>query len=192
MLSPPPSLDTSLTLLQRLRQKTDAAAWDRFAQLYTPLLFHWARRTGLQESDAADLVQDVFVVLVGKFSEFQYRQGGSFRGWLRTVLINRLRALRRRRVPPIQPDVPLDGLADACPEMDLEEVEYRRELVRRALELLRPEIPPVPWEAFWRTHVLGRPVVAVAAELSLSVNAIYLARWRVMCRLRQEVQGFID
>ena len=76
---------TSFSLLERLRQPSDSAAWDRFVELYTPLLFYWGRRAGLQSADAADLVQDVFEVLLHKLPEFQYDRQKSFRSWLRTV-----------------------------------------------------------------------------------------------------------
>ena len=76
---------TSFSLLERLRQPSDSAAWDRFVELYTPLLFYWGRRAGLQSADAADLVQDVFEVLLRKLPEFQYDRQKSFRSWLRTV-----------------------------------------------------------------------------------------------------------
>jgi len=82
---------THVSLLERLRQPEAADAWERFVQLYTPLLLHWARKLGLPDHDAADLVQDVLLVLVRKLPEFQYQPGRTFRGWMRTVLINKWR-----------------------------------------------------------------------------------------------------
>src|SRR3954463_2471431 len=95
---------TPAHLLDRLRRPADQEAWDRFVHLYTPLLFYWARRTGLQESDAADLVQDVFKILLRKLPEFTYDQQGSFRGWLRTILLNQWRSEARRRVERSLPE----------------------------------------------------------------------------------------
>ena len=80
------------SLLEQLRRPGEQAAWERFVQLYTPLLCHWARRFGLQGSDAADLVQDVFAVLVEKIPEFQYDPAQRFRGWLWTIAANKCRA----------------------------------------------------------------------------------------------------
>ena len=88
---------TPVSLLERLRQPSDTLAWDRFVRLYTPLLYHWLRRTGLQEADAADLVQDVLTVLVTKLPEFVYDRGKRFHGWLRTLAVNRWRDLRSAR-----------------------------------------------------------------------------------------------
>src|ERR1700722_3362463 len=86
---------TSASLLQQIRVESRADSWERFVRLYTPLLLYWARRRGLQDTDAADLVQDVLIVLVRKLPEFQYQPGRSFRGWLRTVLMNKWRDRRR-------------------------------------------------------------------------------------------------
>jgi RNA polymerase sigma-70 factor (ECF subfamily) len=88
---------TPVSLLERLRRPDERAAWDRFVELYTPLLYYWARRAGLQESDAADLVQDVFALLVQKLPEFTYEPGRSFRAWLHTVTLNKWRERHRRR-----------------------------------------------------------------------------------------------
>src|SRR5262245_47431159 len=89
---------TPPTLLERLREPGDEAAWARLVDLYTPLLFHWARRWGETDSDAADLVQEVFVVLVQGLPTFQSDRSGKFRKWLRTVLLNKLRDRKRREV----------------------------------------------------------------------------------------------
>jgi RNA polymerase sigma-70 factor (ECF subfamily) len=88
---------TSPSLLERLRRPDEQSAWARFVELYTPLLYSWARRAGLQAADAADLVQDVFAVLVRQMPAFVYAPGKSFRGWLRTVTLNKWREKRRRR-----------------------------------------------------------------------------------------------
>src|ERR1041385_5236149 len=106
---------TAVSLLERLRQPADSTAWEKLVRLYTPLLLYWARRLGLQETDAADLVQDVLIVLVQKLPEFQYQPGKSFRGWLRPVLLNKWRDRRTAATPEplssdIQPAAP-DGVA---------------------------------------------------------------------------------
>src|SRR5579871_5849244 len=93
--------DTPASLLERLRGPTDQAAWVRFTHLYTPLLFHWAGRLGLRPDDAADLVQDVLATLVRELPRFEYDRDRSFRGWLRTVTLNRWRNSLRRRAEPV-------------------------------------------------------------------------------------------
>ncbi len=184
---------TSVSLLQRLRQPAEQNAWGRFVELYTPLLFYWACRLGMQESDAADLVQDVFAVLVQKLPGFTYDEGKSFRGWLRTIVYNKWRDFQRRRAAD-----PAGGVAAlpgdlAAPESDtFWEREYRQHLVGRALDLMQSEFQPATWKACWECVVSGRPAAEVALELGLSVDAVYAAKSRVLRRLRQELSGLFD
>lgn len=182
---------TSASLLERLRRPQDQQSWERFVKLYTPLLFYWARRAGLQEPDAADLVQDVFAVLVEKLPGFTYDRHKSFRGWLRTVLLNKWRNRRRvRTAGPLDSDADLPAAPDAADI--LEEAEYRQHLVGRALELMRSDFQPNTWKAFWECQVNGRPGAEVAAELGMSVGAVYVAKSRVLSRLREELRGLLD
>jgi RNA polymerase sigma-70 factor, ECF subfamily len=181
---------TSVSLLERLRQPSSGEAWERFVRLYTPLLLHWARRAGLQEQDAADLVQDVLVVLVRKMPEFQYKRDRTFRGWIRTVLLNKWRD-RPRRVAPVPLDYDIEPMAQ--PDGDcLEEREYRLYVMGRAMQLIEVDFEPATWRACWETAVAGRPAADVAAELRISVNAVYLAKSRVLNRLRQDLAGLLD
>jgi len=187
-------MDTSPTLLERLRRPGEEAAWARFVELYTPLLYYWACRAGLQQADAADLVQDVLTTLVRKLPEFSYDRQRSFRGWLRAVALNRWRDQRRRRAarPAQVSPRALDELLGARNEDPFGEVEYRRELVARALQLIAGEFRPATWKA-WSEHVLaGRPASEVAAELGVSEGAIYTAKSRVLARLRRELDGLLD
>src|SRR5262249_51372360 len=133
-------METPASLLERLRQPAQDQAWARFVELHTPLLYTWARSTGCQESDAADLVQDVLLLLVRKLPPFASEKHKSFRGWLHTLPLNKWRE-RRRRTPP----APAGGKQDlheipGAEELGaFEEDEYRRYLVQRALQTLRPE-----------------------------------------------------
>jgi RNA polymerase sigma-70 factor (ECF subfamily) len=185
---------TSPTLLQRLRRPSEEGAWGRFVQLYSPLLYHWARRLGLAEADAADLVQEVFTILVQKLPEFRYDPGKGFRGWLWTVLRNKWRDhVRRGAGAPAGGDP--EELADvAAPEDSglLGEAEYREHLVRRALQIMQAEFSPRTWKACWEHVALGRSAAEVAAELGISVGSVYVAKSRVMSRLRQELEGLLD
>jgi RNA polymerase sigma-70 factor (ECF subfamily) len=158
------------------------------------LLYYWARRLGLQESDAADLVQDAFVVLVRKLPEFHYEPGRSFRNWLRTVLVNKWRERIRRTSPGAPPADPgaLGGVASPEEVPEFEEAEYRRHLVRRALELMQSEFSPRTWKACWEHVAVGRPADEVAAELGIRVGSVYMAKSRVLARLRQELNGLLD
>ncbi|MFN0055905.1 MAG: RNA polymerase sigma factor [Planctomycetales bacterium] len=187
------SNSTSLTLLERLRSPSDQEAWSRFARLYTPLLYYWSRRVGLQEQDSADLVQDVFMTLVQKLPQFHYDRNKSFRNWLHVVMLNKWRERQRRKV--LQPAVYSAGVVDvAAPsnEWGLEELEYRRELVHSALRIIEPEFSPLAWQAFMQHVVEGCKTAEVAVRLGIRIGTVYAAKCRVLNRLRQELQGFLD
>lgn len=185
---------TPASLLERLRQPDARAAWDRFVELYTPLFYYWAKRLRVQSDDAADLVQDLFTTLVEQMPNFLYHPSKRFRGWLWTVFINRHRALRRRdAVRGTEVDgAALDQLAGDAPPDEVAEREYRDYLVHRALQLMRADFQPQTWMACWEYVVVGRPAQEVAAELGIAVNAVHLAKSRVLRRLRDELQGLLD
>jgi RNA polymerase sigma-70 factor (ECF subfamily) len=186
-------LTTPVSLLDQMRQPNAQAAWERFARLYTPLLFSWARRLGLQEPDAADLVQDVFALLLRKLPSFQYEPGKSFRAWLRTVALNRWRDARRHSAREREHGEALRARQAADGEDDVfAETEYRQRVVARALQLMQTDFQPPTWRAFWEHGVCGRPAAEVAAELGLTVGAVYAAKFRVRDRLRKELQGLLD
>jgi RNA polymerase sigma-70 factor (ECF subfamily) len=186
---------TSATLLDRIREPASQAdAWERFVLLYSPLLVGWSGRIGLCDADAADLVQDVFLVLLRRLPEFRYDRRQSFRAWLHTILLNRWRSLRRSRVPtPVDPHAePLLDLESSGPEPALDEAEYRQGLVRRALQLIRNDFQPLTWEAWSQYVEAGRPAADVARNLGISSQAVYMAKARILRRLRQELEGLLD
>jgi RNA polymerase sigma-70 factor (ECF subfamily) len=189
-----PMEQTPASLLERLRHADEAGAWERFVELYTPFLYHCARRLGLRSEDAADLVQDVFAVLVRKLPEFTYDRDKSFRSWLRTVVLNKWRENYRRRVPqPAEAPGPLpDDLAGSDPNDAFTEAEYRQYLMARALKIMQAQFQPTTWKACWEHTVSGRPAAEVAAELGISEGAVYVAKHRVLRRLRQELEGLLD
>src|SRR5262245_46309675 len=126
---------TPVSLLEQLRHSPDEAAWARFVHLYGPLLFGWARQAGLDEGDAADLVQDVFVVLLKELPRFQLDPAHSSRAWLKTVVLNRWRnQLKRQARAPARGGGAVLADVPARDDRLFEEQEYRRQLLWRALE----------------------------------------------------------
>lgn len=187
MLTTPPSL------LARLRQSPEREAWERFVEMYTPLFFAWTRRLGLDDHESADLVQDLFTVLVEQMPLFNYDRQRSFRAWLKTILLNRWRNHARRRLAQRLVHHDLNEIAaenQALPE--LEEAEYRQYVVSRALALMQAEFQPATWKACHEFVMCGRSADDVAKELGISVNAVYLAKSRVLRRLREELAGLLD
>lgn len=185
MHSTPPSL------LERLRQPGEQIAWERFVELYTPLLCQWARRLGMRDADIADLVQDVFLRVLRKLPNFVYEPDKSFRGWLRTVMVNHWRNLSERRVEQQLPDG-TNPVADGQDDNLLEEREYCDMVIARALSLLKAEFPESTWKPFWQYAVEGKPPREVARTFGVSVNSIYIAKSRVLTRLREELRGLMD
>ena len=185
---------TPVSLLERLREPSDRAAWERFVGLYTPLLYSWACRMGLQAADAADLVQEVIAILLEKMPQFRYDAGRSFRAWLYTMTVNKWRDLCRRRSAALRTsdEAHLEDLAIADPAVGIWEEEYRLHVAARALELMRAEFEPATWKACWEITARGRRAADVAAELGITLAAAYAANSRVLRRLRQEMQGLLD
>jgi RNA polymerase sigma-70 factor (ECF subfamily) len=187
-------METPVSLLERLRRPDEHAAWARFVELFTPFLYHCARRLGLRSAEAADLVQDVFAVLVQKLPEFTYDRERSFRAWLRTVTLNKWRETYRRRGPAeAKAGEPLpDELACADPMEAFADTEYRQHLMARALEIMQAQFQPASWRACWEHLVVGRTATDVSAELGISEGAVYVATHRVLRRLREELDGLLD
>ena len=132
---------TPASLLYRLKQPEEITAWARFVDLYTPLLFHWAKKLGLQESDCADLVQDVFLILWRKLPEFEYDSGKSFHAWLKTIFLNRYRSRLRKQATG---NVNSSGLSDADLAVadfsnQLADEDDTRYLIQQAFRLIQCE-----------------------------------------------------
>ena len=187
---------TSASLLLRIRDRGDHAAWSRFVEVYQPLIHGFARKHGLQEADAADLAQEVLRAVARSVGRLDYDpRRGSFRGWLFTVVRNRLRDFRERRRRQVQGSgnsgvqqlLNEQPTPPGGPEEDWDR-EYERRLFTWAAEQVRPSVQEATWQAFWRTAVEGQSGQEVAQALGMTVAAVYLAKSRVMARLKQEIR----
>jgi RNA polymerase sigma-70 factor, ECF subfamily len=184
------SLTTSVTLLKRVQSADDHAAWKRFVDLYTPLLHCWTQRAGLTEDEGWDVVQEVLLVLVKELPKFRYDPDkGSFRSWLRVVTRNRCLEVFRGRQSADSLSRLRELEADSAELEDFWEREYRQLLFDRASQLLEGEVEPKTWQAYREYVMQNRPVDEVAAELGMSPNAVYLAKYRIIRRLREELHG---
>jgi len=192
--------DTSLSLLERLRLQPDAESWRRLVDLYTPLIHRWLHRHAAPPADADDLTQEVMTVVVRELPQFRHnQQRGAFRNWLRTITVNRLRVLwRSRQARPLATGDSdflkmLDELEDPNSGMSrLWDQQHDQHVARRLMELAEPQFEPSTWRAFRRVVMDGVKAALVAAELNMSVNAVLLAKSRVLSRLRQEMEGLTD
>lgn len=192
--------DTSASLLERLRAGPDDEAWRRLVELYSPLLHGWLRRYSLQATDADDLMQEVLSTLVRELPAFRYDPArGAFRSWLRTILANRLQAFFRDRQRSPQPAGGsvgprlLEQLADPNSDQSrLWNQEHDRHVARRLLAGIKPDFEPTTWTAFERCTLDGKKASVVAAELGISVNAVFISKSRVLRRLRAEMHGLVE
>jgi RNA polymerase sigma-70 factor (ECF subfamily) len=192
--------ETSASLLDRLRLQPDDGDWRRLVDLYSPLIRGWLHRHGLPPQEADDIVQEVLAVVVRRLPEFRRQpRAGAFRRWLRSISVNCLRDFwRRRRGRPVAAGGSafvqlLDELADPASGLSREwDREHDRHVTQRLLELIRPHFEDTTWAAFRRVALEGASPDAVAAELGLTVNAVFIAKSRVLSRLRQEGAGLID
>jgi RNA polymerase sigma-70 factor (ECF subfamily) len=191
---------TRASLLVRLRDPHDKDAWRQFTQVYASLVYGFARQRGLQDADAADLMQEVFRTVAGSIGRLDYDpQRGSFRGWLYTVTRNKLYNFLdgRRRRERGSGDPATQDLLDEQPgredgTADLWDREYERRVFAWAVDQVRGEFQETTWQAFWLTAVEGQGAKEAGAKLGLSPGAVYVAKSRVLARLREQVRQLED
>ena len=179
---------TRASLLVRLRDRHDHDAWKDFVRLYAPVVYRFARHKGLQDADAADVTQDVLGSVLAAVGSFDPQQG-LFRSWLFTLAHRRLYDFVARRNRQEQPAATAEIVNDV-PARDEEQhwnQEYDRQLFQLAADNIRATFSDSTWQAFWRTAVDGEAGKDAAQSLGLSVAAVYLAKSRVMVKLKQEV-----
>ncbi|MBL9085207.1 MAG: sigma-70 family RNA polymerase sigma factor [Planctomycetales bacterium] len=187
---------TRVSLLVKLRDGTNHAAWREFVQLYSPVVYGFARRRGLQDADAADLMQDVMRSVSAAVVKLDYdpRQG-TFRGWLFTITRNKVfNFLSARRLRPqgsgnTTTNLLLDEQPDGNDDADQWETEYQRRLATLAMEQIKSEFKENTWRAFWLTAVDGLGAAEAAKQTGLSAGAVYVAKSRVLARLKEEVEA---
>jgi RNA polymerase sigma-70 factor (ECF subfamily) len=188
-------LTTSRTLLDRLRDRHDSQAWQLWLTVYEPWLRHCLERHRLQPADIDDLLQTVLVVVSRKLPAFVHSgQPGAFRTWLRRVLVQEVRSYlrgRQRQATETATDW-LDQLEDAGSELSRQwDREHDEQVVRRLLAAIQPDFEPRTWEAFRLLVLEDRPGAEVARITGMKLNALYVARSRVLKRLREAVAGLV-
>ncbi len=185
--------ETDHSLISRVKNLGDGASWAEFLQIYQPVVFRMAKRRGLQEADADDVVQQVFISISRSIDRWEAAEGAPpFRAWLTTVARNAVtKALTRRPHDLATGSTSVAELLNAQPdasELTAEmNSEARREIVLRAAEQIRPEYSAEIWDVFWKTSINGEPIAQVAASTGRSTGAIYVARHRIISRLKEKV-----
>jgi len=189
---------TSSSLLIRVKAN-DQHAWDRFVELYSPLVHRWCRRFGLQEADVDDVRQDVFRTVAESISSYHHEQkGGSFRGWLRTITRTRVLDFFRRKARGAQAVGGSDAQAGwlELPDVDADpgssDEDDKLLLVRRAVDLILDSCKEQNRQAFLRVVIAGEHPADVAQDLGMTVNAVYVAKSHLLRRIRQEFAEFVE
>lgn len=189
---------TSLSLLRRACAH-DEEAWRQLVHLYGPLVQRWCQRAGLQEEDTADVFQETFRAVARELAAFRpTRATGSFRCWLRAVARSKITDhFRQRQVAAGQGGTDaqrlLAHIADPLPAEADEDGPAENDLVvRRALDLIRPEFSSSCWTAFWQVAIEGHSAPEVARQLQVSPQAVRQANYRVRRRLRLVLQDLMD
>jgi len=186
---------THPSLLVRIRDARDKEAWRHFVSVYAPVVYGYLRRRGLQDADAADLTQDVLRAVAAAVGRLNYDpQRGSFCGWLFTLAHHRLHdhLARQRRQGRGSGETVAQQLLEAQPAREEDTAlwtrEYERRLFTWAAEQVRGGFHDSTWQAFWQTAVEGESAKVVAERLGMTVAAVYLAKSRVMARLRAQIR----
>lgn len=192
--------ETSHSLLGRLAQDADPASWERLVEVYTPLLRSWLKRyDALSAADVDDLVQDVLLAVSKDLREFRHnREPGAFRGWLRVILVNRVRKFwrsRDRRPLAVGGSDFLEQIAQLEDQSSRVSGEWNREhdrhVLRTLLGTVQPRFSEQTWEAFRRQLFDGRKAADVADELGLSLDSVYAAKSRILLALRNAADGMV-
>lgn len=189
---------TRLSLLLQLRDDANHEAWREFASIYGPIVYGYARKRGLQDADAADVMQDVLRSVSSAIGRLNYdRTQGTFRGWMFTITRNKVfNFLSARKGRPqgagnTAANQMLGAIPDAHEDHDEWELEYRRRLAASAMNRIQSEFQENTWRAFLLTAVEGRAASEAAAEIGISTGAVYVAKSRVLSRLKQEVETLV-
>ncbi len=184
--------DTRHSLIQRLQDGGDNAAWEEFASIYRPVIVRIALRKQMQFDDAEDLAQQVLLLVLKNINKWKSDPARArFRTWLQTVVRNAtMNALSRR--PKDQASGGTDSLQQLHQRPDKADslsfdLEWQREILRWVAQQVRGEFESTTWTAFWDTAIEQSPAQDVAEKIGKSVGAVYIARSRVMQRIKQRI-----
>lgn len=190
-----PSLSSSLLIRV---QEMQPDAWARMVDVFSPIIYQWARRSGLSGSDSADVVQEVFTSIARRIPSFErQREKGSFRSWLATITRNQIRDVFRRKQK--QPDgrggstamldfMKIEMSQHDSPEESISVGDLESRLPQRILQIVQSECNEKTWQAFWLTTIEDKPASVVAEKLGINVASVYQAKSRILRRLRKRLE----
>ena len=185
--------ETNHSLIARVQDLDDGASWTEFLEIYQPVVFRMARKRGLQDADAHDVVQQVSVSIsraIGRWEESPDKP--PFRAWLATIARNAINnSLTRRPRDAASGSSSVIDLLNAQPvaaETSAEiRAEAKKEFVRWAAEQIHGEFTTDTWDVFWRTAIEGQPIADVVKTTERTAGSIYVIRYRVIARLKEKI-----
>ncbi len=188
---------THPSLLVRIREPRDAEAWTTFVRVYGPLIYRHCRRRGLQDADAAEVTQEALLQVSRSIRRFEYQpERGRFRDWLGTLTRHRVQRFLKRQAGRVAgtDNLPEGGFEDlAAPEQDAGWTEeFQAHLLQTALAHIRPHFEEHTWQAFQGVWLEDRSATEVAQTLGQKLDWVYMAKSRVLKRLREEVQALAE
>ena len=184
------SLQTRRSLLSRLRDFEDRESWQTFFDLYWRLLYNVARRAGLDDVDAQDVVQDTVMAVAREIPEFRYDpERGSFKQWLFRILRRRVadhfRKLYRRPADAGVSPERLEEMGDGVSLSDAWDQEWERSVLDAAIAQVRAQANPKHFQVFDYCVLKEWPVAKVASTLGMNAAQVYLARHRVSSAVKR-------
>lgn len=177
-------MKTPLALIERLQSGNCQESWDKFCSLYYPLVYAWCLQSTRDPELAQDSAQEIFIDIFRGIDGFERRGEGSLRAWLRQVMVFRLAKLSRKRFPQLMTFDELSATRTLLSAGGIDGIDYQG-MFDRACDTVRPNYTPLQWEIFDRTHLKDEAPDAVAAELGISTNAVYIVRFRVSTSLKK-------
>lgn len=192
------TLRTRQSLLERVKDWGDSSSWSDFFDTYSPLLYNVARRAGLSEADADDIVQETLLTVARKIGDFRYDpQKGSFKGWMLQLTRSRIVDRWRRERKHLEKSSSLNeeaaweeqtaaGSSDGFDEIWNEQ--WQRDLFEAATERVRAKVKPRQYQIFHCLIVKGWTPAAAAKNLRVNLAQVYFARRKVAELVRQEVK----
>jgi RNA polymerase sigma-70 factor (ECF subfamily) len=194
----PDSQATNASLLMRLRNLHDTAAWQLFVNTYAPLIYRYCRRQGLQEADTSDVTQEVLSQVTRSIATFDYQpERGRFRDWLGAVVRSKLVRHHQKSARRVgqQQEPPGAGAMHEVLSGDSDPAwvdDFNAHLLEVALERIKADFEPKNWRAFEMVWIENKPVMEAAETVGMTPSSIYVSKWRVLKRLREEILLLAD
>ncbi len=187
-------MDTTLpSLLVRLKDRQDAAAWNTFDRIYRPMLHRFALSFGLDHADTEDIVQQCMTAVQERIATFDYdREKGKFKSWLRIMMNNKIRNLLRDRKEQPGDSGDFKGLParEDSPE-EVFETLWLEEHLWHCLRLLRDEVEEPTYLAFQHYVIEQWPIEKVCRELNMKANHVYTIKWRLTERIAAKMRELL-